>query len=370
MHNIVRLLLLWSLTGAAQPNNIRCMNFYGLETVSKDLVCGWQHNPRWYLERLKYDMFINTIRLPFSYEYVREGQWTNMDKIINDCHLLQMRVILDYHRTYNTHQGPVPEEGISRQQFIDAWKTVLHRYYNYENVFGVGVFNEIQAFNDFKYTVDLHKEVVSALEAEFPDRFYYFLGCPNWGGNCLDMMSLRDLLPTVWNRTYIEVHKYSFSGEQSTQAWDISIPDTIQPNHWFIGEFGWKETEPSQVEWAIEFINYLKSRGIYNACAWTIAHSGDTNGWWNDDCETFNWDKAEILTRLWYSAHRNLRSDTVNDIMSGLTPPESLTEILRLRNDSVAKYDFQHNGMASIIEPLPHSLPIQSPLGPPDSGNG
>lgn len=317
-------LFLFSLMAVAGnlPNDIRCMNFYGLETGSRDVVCGWQHRPRWYLDKLQSNMYINTIRLPFSYEYVREAQWQHMDEIIGECETLGIRVILDYHRTWNTHQGPIPEELISREEFIQAWLTVLGRYLNYSVLFGVGVFNEIQAINDFIYTHNLHREVVSAIEANFPGRFYYFLGCPNWGGNCSDMEELKDM-PT-WNRTYIEVHKYSFSGTPGPKDWSLSIPDSIAPEHWFIGEMGWKMGEPLQVEWATKFIEFLRERSIYNACMWTIAHSGDTEGWWKDDCETFDWDKARMSACIWYDPEpRYLRGSESTILLPPVSPDQS-----------------------------------------------
>lgn len=319
--------LLWLLLPVVMgfiPNDIRCMNFYGLETDNKDMVCGWQHRPRWYLDQLKDKMFINTIRLPFSYEYVREAKWKRMDEIIGDCELMGVRIILDYHRTWNSHQGPKPEEQITREQFIEAWITVLGRYADCPNLFGVGVFNEIQAYNDFVYTMDLHRVVVAEIEKVFPNRFFYFLGCPNWGGNCSDMDELVDM-PT-WNRTYIEVHKYSFSGNPSKQDWDTSIPESIPPSHWFIGEMGWKMNNPRDVAWANEFISYLKWRRIYNVCLWTIAHSGDTEGWWHDDCETLDMPKVAMSAKIWFegSLRRGLRGTNITDLI--LPPPPSLSD--------------------------------------------
>jgi hypothetical protein len=47
--------------------------------------------------------------------------------------------------------------------------------------------------------------------------------------------------------------------------------------------------------WANRFLSYLTDRKIQNACLWTIAHSDDTDGWFNDDCEHFDYDKAKML---------------------------------------------------------------------------
>lgn len=290
------------------------MNFYGLETPRKAFVCDWAHPPEWYLERLKKNMFIDTIRVPFSYQYLLGGDLSYLDHFIDQCSRLDLSVILDYHRTWDDHQGPYPEENISRDQFINSWIWLLDRYKDVYNVFGVGIFNEIQLPNDFDYANNLHREVISTIENKFPERFIYFAGCPGWGGNC-SLMNLQDM-PT-WNRTYIEVHKYIFSGNSVESDWDISIPNSINSDRWFVGETGWKQGIDQEREWAETFLSYLKMRNISNVCAWTIAHSGDTEGWWKDDCETFDWEKAALFNTLFFGSFKRLRG------------PLSLTKFLK-----------------------------------------
>ena len=287
--------------------HIRCMNYYGLETERQGLVCDWAHNEHWYLDKMIDNLQLNMIRVPFSYELVRYHAYDKLHDLLNLCQTHGMRILLDWHRTWHDHQGPVPEEGISRAEFIATWIRVLHEF---PFVWGVGIFNEIQLDDDdFTYTNNLHHEVITAIEMEFPGRFWYVAGCPRWGGNCSGI-DLSDM-PT-WNRTLIAVHKYIFSGNSVRSDWDLSIPRRIPADHWFVSEFGWKQSKPEEREWAVGFLQYLRERGIYNTCAWTIAHSGDTDGWWLDDCETFDWDKAGILTAFYESARnshiRRLRS--------------------------------------------------------------
>lgn len=294
-------LLVWALLLlVVRGLQIRCMNFYGLETERAGLVCDWQHPPEWYMERLVKDLDINTIRLPFSYQYVTQHDLTKMESFIMNAQSHDIRIILDYHRTWSSHQGPTPEEGINLQDFTNAWIFLLKRFEVFHNVIGVGVFNEIQS-PDLKYTLKMHRTVITAIEKEFPNRFLFFAGCPNWGGNCAGMQALMDL-----NRTYIEVHKYHFSGASNRDDWDKSMPTQIPSNRWFIGETGWKHTIPFQRLWAEGFLAYLKERQIDNVCAWTIAHSGDTAGWFHDDCETFDRDKAELLKTVWQTDFLNM----------------------------------------------------------------
>lgn len=282
---------------------IQCMNYYGLETERNGMVCDWKHEYHWYIDQLITNLQINTIRLPFSYQLFKSGNLELMDNVVRMFRDHGFRIILDWHRNSHDRQAVTPEEGIGRDEFINTWIQVLERY---PCVWAVGIFNEIQIDDDsFEYTNQLHRQVITAIESHFPNKFYYLAGCPRWGGNCSGM-DLSDM-PT-WNRTFIEVHKYIFSGNSVPSDWDQSIPRRIPPEHWIVGETGWKQSDDRERVWAEGFLRYLKNRGIFNVCVWTIAHSGDTEGWWHDDCETFNWDKASEITSFWECAHRNLRS--------------------------------------------------------------
>lgn len=286
------------------------MNFYGLETPYRNFVCSWKNNPEFYLRRLQQDMDINTIRLPFSYEYIASGDIAAMDSFIQLCQQLNIDIILDWHRTWSSHQGATPEEGITMDIFASAWINILDRFKKYPNVKGVGIFNEIQLLNDFSYTNTVHRYIISAVEKKFPDRFTYFLGCPSWGGNC-SSMSYDDM--STWNRTYIEVHKYRFSGKSDREDWDISIPARIPSNKWFVGEVGWKQNIDQDATWGKGFTQYLQQRNITNVCLWTIAHSGDTDGWFKDDCETFDAEKANVLlTTIWKMSKTNIRKQSTD----------------------------------------------------------
>jgi aryl-phospho-beta-D-glucosidase BglC (GH1 family) len=268
------------------------MNFYGLETDRRGLVCDWQHDPEWYLDKLKEKMHINTIRLPFSYEYITNYDISKMERIIRSAGLRNMSVILDYHRTWASHQGPTPEEGLTLSDFENAWVHVLQRFRQHDNIMGVGIFNEIQTDN-LNYTKSMHKRVINHIETKFPGRYQYFAGCPEWGSNCTGM-DLSDM-PT-WNRTFIEIHKYAFSENSDPQDWDRTMPASIPSDRWLVGETGWRTNDSA---WAESFLTYLNNRSIDNICLWTIAHSHDTDGWWKDDCETFEEDKAKMLELVW-----------------------------------------------------------------------
>lgn len=298
--------IIWFLFLAIANASYQCMNFYGMETDRLGYVCDWQHPPRYYLDKLKSDININTIRLPFSYEYIKSGDLSILDSFIDQCKQVNMEVILDYHRTWKSHQGPQPEEGISREEFIASWKFMASRFHDRSHVTGIGIFNEYQG-EDTAYLVKMHNDVIHAIESEHPGRYIYFVGCTGWGGNCSGM----DLshYPVNRSRIMVEVHKYIFSGNSVKSDWDISIPATIPPENWFVGEVGWKNGVIAEREWAEGFLAYLLSRNITNVCAWTIAHSGDTEGWWRDDCETFDYSKAALLKSIWDNNLKRTRNN-------------------------------------------------------------
>lgn len=301
------------------PNPIKCINFYGLETPYKNYVCSWKNKPEYFLRRLQQDMNVNTIRLPFSYEYITGADVSRMQEMIELCQQLNITVIFDWHRTWSSHQGAIPEEGITLDIFVSAWMNLLERFKVYPNVKGIGIFNEVQLLNDFDYVNKLHRYIVPMLESQFPNRFSYFIGCPSWGGNC-SSMNFSDM--KTWNKTYIEVHKYKFSGRSVREDWDISIPYHIEPERWFVGEVGWKQTVDEDATWGKGFMQYLEQRKISNVCLWTIAHSGDTDGWFKDDCETFDQQKADVvLNTIWKKNHHNLRKESSNLFQFSNPPP-------------------------------------------------
>lgn len=263
------------------------MNFYGLETESEKLVCSWVHEPGYYLDILQKKLGVDTIRLPFSYDYVIQGNFETMDMFIRKAAKRNITIILDYHRNRKTHQGAnVEADGLTWDEFIHCWRILMCRYYNNANVQGIGIYNEIQGF-DSSYWEAFYRYVLPRLREGYHGRYTYYCGCLDWGKNC-GIVDLDVVLQ--YNDTIIEVHKYDF--EQ--RNWDDTIPNDLDPSRIFIGELGFYN-----IEWAVDFLAYAEGRGIYNSCMWTIAFSGDTGGWWNDDCTTEVEVKWDLMYLYW-----------------------------------------------------------------------
>jgi Cellulase (glycosyl hydrolase family 5) len=263
----------------------RCVNFYGLEVPQRKFVCSWKHDPAWYLEKMKTNIHIDSVRLPFSYEYVSCSNMTDMDNFIDTCGKMGLQVILDYHRGYEDHQGPSPvEPGITKDMWINLLLTVLDRYEDKPHVKAIGLFNEFQGF-DIKSSEDLQTEAVQAIEDAFPGRYDYMLSCIDWGKNCTNMWNT---VPN--NRSYVEMHSYGFS---------VGKPPTAKQKV-FVGEIGWM---PNQTDNVNQFKNIVMKKRIKDICLWTVAHSSDTKGLYQDDCETLNQDIADTFNSFFEWNH-------------------------------------------------------------------
>lgn len=275
---------------------IQGINFYGLETPSKDLVCSWANPPEYYLEKLE-DLGFNTIRLPFSYEWARAGDFSKMDDFFDSATLHHFDIVLDMHRIWSSHQGPNPTEGINIEDFIQQWIHVIARYHENPILKGIDIFNEDQGTDAIAWN-NMLRQVTTAIETEFPGRFLFYCGGTRWGGD-ISGINIEDV--PFHNRVRYTIHKYSFSSSNDyVHDWDVSFgPFASIPGKVSVGEFGWKQDDPTQVDWARQLIAYLKRRNIMSDFFWTVALSGDTSGLWEDDCVTFQKEKYNLLKTLW-----------------------------------------------------------------------
>ena len=273
--------------------SIRGINIYGLETQRKGFVCDWQHPVSWYIDRLA-DLNFNSLRIPISYEYVIENKCYKIQELFEATRKHpEMTVVLDMHRIFADHQAYSPEEKwVSLDMFIDGWKQILHKHKDEPQLKGVDIFNEYQG-TDANYWNQVTKKIVIELEKEFPERFFYLVGGTNWGGNIHDV-NLEDL--EFKDRIYYTIHKYHFSGKDESD-WDYSFG--AFPEKVIVGEWGFKTQIHQEKQWAERFTDYLKKRNIKDNYFWTIAHSGDTDGLWYDDCENINWEKYNIIKKTW-----------------------------------------------------------------------
>jgi hypothetical protein len=275
-----------------------CLSIYGLETSLQDTVCSWKHPAAYYVGEAR-KLGFNTIRIPIAIQYIVEGRLDVLDKLVFACVQSNMSFLLDFHRVTNARQEESWDIGIkeyglihSREELRDIMMSVITRYEPTPQFIGMNSWNEYVGTN-VTYKTEWDRFVFDKIEATFPGRFVYFPTGMFWGG-CLIGYSLEDV--TYADRVIYAVHKYHFSGTGDRDDWERSFGTLFPPSKLFIEEYGFRD--PQDLKWGREFVGYLKEKGIRNHCFWTVAHSGDTGGLWEDNCETLNLNKLEIIQSI------------------------------------------------------------------------
>jgi hypothetical protein len=209
-----------------------------------------------------------------------------------------MSILLDFHRVNSNYQSANPFNDLTMTEYTDCWNKVLDRYFDYEKVKWVGLFNEFQGADDQgKYWSEMMRQTISLLETrQYHGRWIYLVGGTQWGGSLHDI----DMEGQPYSdRVRLEIHKYHFSGTSTEEDWNHSFgnyPEKIIVGEWAINRENWDE----------RFISYLQRRNIHDNFYWTMANSGDTINIWENDCESLNWDVINKIKLLW-GERRNLR---------------------------------------------------------------
>ena len=142
----------------------------GLETNNRALDCFWEHLPSYYIPVLHHIGF-NSLRIPFSVQYVNEGDFHILDEIFQLAKEYDMTILLDLHRGWNSHQGDISE--ITKEEHINMWIKMLDRYKEEHHLTSVGIWNEYQG-EDFTFWNEYLKDVIASLEQHYPNRFIYY----------------------------------------------------------------------------------------------------------------------------------------------------------------------------------------------------
>jgi hypothetical protein len=209
-----------------------------------------------------------------------------MDEFFDLTHQKNISVLLDFHRLEKTHQSPVPwNDKYSFDDFLYGWDTILERYSSYDNLKGVDIYNEYQG-SDIRLWENVMRHSINHIEERYPNRFDYVVGGYNWAS------SLNGFDLGIENVIY-SIHKYPFQSD----SWDWAFGDLDR--NIIVGEWGFLSHE---IEWGEAFVDYLIEKDIRDTFFWTWSwNSGDTGGILKEDCETVDWDKMNLLRRLWYA---------------------------------------------------------------------
>lgn len=250
------------------------------------------------------ELGFNSVRLPFSYDYINAGNWQKMDEFFQEVQKTNLTVALDFHRIEDSHQSAKPyNDVVTFDKFLAAWNTILGRYSNVKNLVAIDVFNEYQG-QDYVEWNNLARQIVSYVEKRYPDRFIYYIGGTNWGGN-IHFVNLDDL-PFAKTRIKYTIHVYWFTIQQEPLEngwnWSFGDHDRLVVN---VGEFGFISSSQKEVDWAVRFIAWLKSKGLYNSYLWTWSYNSyDTQGVLRENCQDVDEKKMNIIYSYWEGAQQ------------------------------------------------------------------
>jgi hypothetical protein len=146
---------------------------------------------------------------------------------------------------------------------------------------------------DVHYKEEWDTFIFNKIENAFPGRFILATTGLLWGG-LLVGLSLENL--PYANRIMYSTHKYHFSSPATREGWDASFGNVFPPEKLIVGEWGFRD--PEDMWFGRDFARYLLDKKIKNQFFWTVAHSGDTGGLWQDDCDTLNMAKYQIIKPL------------------------------------------------------------------------
>lgn len=275
------------------------ISFYGLETEYRGFSCDWVKTINVMIDDVK-QLGFNTIRVPFSLQYINENDFKKLDEFFVAVEKSNMDVMLDFHRLNSIKQSAKMYDNIySFDDFLEGWKFILDRYKHYPNLKYVDIFNEWQD-NNYIEMNELYTEAVIFLENHFPNRFVYFIQGHNWGGN---LKNVKIDVP-FQDRIIYTIHKYHFSNTEPYETeWQKDF-ELDKHKNICVGEFGWISTNKKEVEWGWRFLNWLKENDITNTVFWQYGfHSWDTQGIFgtfdNDGCSIVDTKKIEMLNKLW-----------------------------------------------------------------------
>lgn len=280
---------------ASVQANIRGISWYGLETEHKNLMCCWANDISWHLQKME-SLGFNSVRVPFAYQNVQDGNWTVLDSLFAAVRETNLTIVLDFHRIENTHQSAKPyTDNVTFDHFLGVWETVLRRYAENPHLVAVDIFNEYQPDNTMEWG-NLARQICQFIETRFPGRLVYYVQGVKWGGD-LHYVHLEDLQYS--DRILYSIHKYYFTDKEPLEeSWDWSFgPHKTVVT---VGEWGYISNNPRETAWAERFAAWLKLHGIRNTYFWTWSpNSDDTGGILLDNCLDVDGQKMAFLQRFW-----------------------------------------------------------------------
>jgi endoglucanase len=317
------------------------VSWFGMETGTFCPHGLWARNWQQMLNQIALCGF-NSIRLPYSNQLFAANSTPNgidftknpdlqgltglqiMDRIIQGAGRRGLRVILDRHRPDASGQSPLwYTDHVSEERWIADWVMLAHRYRNEPSVIGADLHNEPHnpaTWGDGNATTDWRlaaERAGNAILAANPNWLIIVEGIDQyngvsywWGGNLMGagqlpvrlshpdklVYSAHDYGPGVWGQSWFGAPNFPQNLPSVWhQQWAYLVQGGIAPV--WIGEFGGRSmgTDTEGV-WQRSLVTYLKANHVSYAYWCWNPNSGDTGGILEDDWQTVNQAKLDVLS--------------------------------------------------------------------------
>ncbi len=332
---------------------IRGVNWFGFETQNGFPHGLWQRGLDDMLDQIA-DLGFNTIRLPFSAAMLDDDAPVSgidvntnpdldgltsievMDAVIERAGERGLAIVLDRHALSDDNRHHLwYDDQFGPERLVEDWELLAARYGDAPNVIGADLYNEPHdeacwgcgdEAVDWKLAAE---EASNALHAVEPEWLVFVEGvehvegaecgttanegadvpeCGWWGGNLADAID-EPIEIAAADKVVYSPHEYATSVFR--QAWfdDPSFPDNMEAiwgEFWgdieidghapvMVGELGTTlDAEVDQV-WLTTLLEYLDTNDIgFTYWSWN-PNSGDTGGILNDDWESVDTDKYDLL---------------------------------------------------------------------------
>jgi endoglucanase len=329
-----------------QPVRIAGINWFGLETSNYVVHGLWARNYRSVLDQIR-ELGYNTLRIPYCNQMFDAGSTPNgidfnlnpelqglsalqiLDRIIEYCGEIGLRVFLDRHRPDSASQSPLwYTDRYSEARWISDWMMLAQRYRGNPTVIGCDLHNEPRAPACWDECGDTSRDwrlaaerAGNAILSVNPDLLIIVEGTDSyngrgswWGGQLAGVQNAPVRL-NVPNRVVYSPHDYATSVFQQTWFSAPNYPNNLVPDVWrpnwgyihesniapiLLSEFGTTLQSAVDRQWLDTLVDYLGTGA--NGMSWTFwclnPNSGDTGGILNNDWTTVNMTKHNYLVPI------------------------------------------------------------------------
>jgi aryl-phospho-beta-D-glucosidase BglC (GH1 family) len=325
-----------------KPVRMTGISWFGLETANYAPHGLWSRSMSSMLDQIQ-SLGYNTIRVPYCNQLFDAGSTPNsvdasqnpdlvgksgleiIDALVAGARARHLRIILDRHRPDSGGQSALWYTAqYSEQRWIDDWTMLAKRYASEPTVVGFDLHNEPHdpaTWGDGNTATDWRlaaERAGNAILAVNPHVLIIVEGVQTaggstywWGGNLKNAGAFPVEL-SVPNQLVYSPHDYPASVFAQTwfsaSDYPANLPG-VWDEHWgylasqgvapiWIGEFGTKDATASDQQWFAAIAKYIGTNQMsFSFWSWN-PDSGDTGGILQDNWQTVNADKQQVLQPL------------------------------------------------------------------------